>query len=34
LYASGGKDFCEAARAAAIQLRDEINVTRNQIKEK
>jgi orotidine-5'-phosphate decarboxylase len=34
LYASGRKDFCEAARAAAIQLRDEINVTRNQIKEK
>ena len=34
LYASGREDFGEAARAAAIQLRDEINVTRNQIREK
>jgi orotidine-5'-phosphate decarboxylase len=33
LYASGREDFCEAARAAAIQLRDEINTMRNQPKE-
>jgi len=33
LYASGRKDFAEAARAAAIQLRDEINTMRNQPKE-
>jgi len=33
LYASGREDFCEAARAAAIQLRDEINAIRNQPKE-
>jgi orotidine-5'-phosphate decarboxylase len=33
LYASGREDFCEAARAATIQLRDEINTMRNQPKE-
>ena len=33
LYASGRKDFAEAARAAAIQLRDEINTMRRQPKE-
>ena len=33
LYASGREDFGEAARAAAIQLRDEINIMRNQPKE-
>jgi len=33
LYASSRRDFAEAARAAAIQLRDEINTMRRQPKE-
>jgi orotidine-5'-phosphate decarboxylase len=34
LYASGRQDFAEAARTAAIKLRDEINTMRYQAKEK
>lgn len=33
VYASGQADFAEAARAAAIKMRDEINAVRNQPKE-
>jgi orotidine-5'-phosphate decarboxylase len=31
LYASGGDDFADAARAATLQLRDAINTARRRI---
>jgi orotidine-5'-phosphate decarboxylase len=32
IYASDGKDFAERARAAALEMRDNMNVYRRQLK--